>query len=167
MKTATLILRIFAVIMSIVMMILIFNFSADDAEESGKKSEEVTEKIVQTVDPAIVEKPIEEQKQVYESVGAHVRRAAHFLEFSALGFFTSLVVNTIYPDLSKRILIPLVCGILYAVIDEVHQIFVPGRACEFVDILIDTLGVSVGILISIAIFAIIKRFLSKKERKSY
>ena len=105
MKKRILILRIFAAAMSVVMMILIFNFSADNAQESGQKSAEITEKIVQTVDPEIVKKPIEEQRRVYESVGAYVRKSAHFLEFAALGFFLSLMVNTIYPDFLRRFFI--------------------------------------------------------------
>lgn len=165
MKKSILILRIFAVIMSIVMMILIFGFSADNAQESGQKSAEVTEKIVQTVDPKIVEKPIEEQRRVYESVGSYVRKSAHFLEFAALGFFVSLMVNTIYLDFPRRFFISLAVGALYSLTDEIHQIFVPGRACEFTDILIDSLGVSIGILFSIAVFAIFKRILSKKPQK--
>ena len=165
MKKGILILRIFAVIMSVIMMVLIFNFSADNAEESGKKSEEVTVIIVQTVEPEIVEKPIEEQQRVYESVGTYVRKAAHFIEFSALGFFMSIMVNTIYLGLPRRILTPLGCGALYALTDELHQIFVPGRACSVIDILIDTGGVSIGILLSIAIFAIFKRISLKKAQK--
>lgn len=165
MKKSILILRIFAAAMSVVMMVLIFSFSADNAQESGKKSAEITEKIVQTVDPTIVEKPIEEQQRVYESVGSYVRKSAHFLEFAGLGFFLSLMVNTIYLGFLRRFFIPLGAGALYAVIDEIHQIFVPGRAAEFADFLIDSLGVSIGILISIAIFAIIKRISLKKAQK--
>lgn len=165
MKKSILILRIFAAAMSVVMMVLIFNFSADNAQESGQKSAEITEKIVQTVDPEIVKKPIEEQRRVYESVGSYVRKSAHFLEFAGLGFFISLMVNTIYPDFLRRFFIPLGVGALYAVTDEIHQIFVPGRAAEFTDFLIDSLGVSIGILISIAIFAIIGRISLKKARK--
>ena len=165
MKKGILILRIFAVMMSVIMMVLIFNFSADNAEESGKKSEEVTVIIVQTVEPEIVEKPIEEQQKVYDSVGTYVRKSAHFIEFAALGFFMSLMVNTIYLDYLRRFLLPLGCGALYALTDEFHQLFVPGRAFSFIDVLIDSGGVLIGILLSIAIFAIFKRISLKKAQK--
>ncbi len=36
---------------------------------------------------------------------------------------------------------------LYALSDEIHQFFVPGRACRILDVLIDTLGSSFFILI--------------------
>ena len=38
-------------------------------------------------------------------------------------------------------------GISLAVIDELHQIFIPGRFCELGDILADFLGIIVGLLI--------------------
>ncbi|MGV8147186.1 MAG: VanZ family protein [Alkaliphilus sp.] len=40
----------------------------------------------------------------------------------------------------------LVC-VLYAISDETHQIFVPGRSAQVSDILIDSVGAAVGILI--------------------
>ena len=41
-------------------------------------------------------------------------------------------------------LVPWAIGTLYAVSDEVHQYFVPGRSCELRDMLIDACGVAVG-----------------------
>ena len=38
-------------------------------------------------------------------------------------------------------------GVLYAVTDEVHQYFVPGRSCELRDALIDACGVAAGVAI--------------------
>ena len=35
-------------------------------------------------------------------------------------------------------------GILYGVTDELHQVFVPGRFCDFFDGLADALGVLAG-----------------------
>ena len=45
-------------------------------------------------------------------------------------------------------LIPLLIGFLYAVSDEIHQHFVPGRAMQARDVLIDTAGVLLGIWIA-------------------
>ena len=42
-------------------------------------------------------------------------------------------------------LVPLLIGFLYAVSDEIHQYFVPGRAMQARDVLIDTAGVLLGI----------------------
>ena len=37
--------------------------------------------------------------------------------------------------------------VIYAVLDEVHQLLIPGRSCEMLDFLADMLGGIVGILI--------------------
>lgn len=39
-------------------------------------------------------------------------------------------------------------GTIYAITDEIHQYFVPGRACSTLDIVIDSAGVAVGIVIA-------------------
>lgn len=41
----------------------------------------------------------------------------------------------------------LIC-FLYAVCDEIHQYFVPGRACRVFDVLVDTAGSAFFLIIS-------------------
>ena len=50
------------------------------------------------------------------------------------------------------------CGVLYAGSDEVHQLFVDGRACRAGDVLIDAAGVFLGVLIA--------HFARKNKQKS-
>ena len=38
-------------------------------------------------------------------------------------------------------------GALYAFSDELHQLFVPGRSCDPLDFLADSMGIAVGIVI--------------------
>ena len=53
----------------------------------------------------------------------------------------------------------LLIGILYAVSDEFHQLFVPGRAGQFRDVLVDGAGTVLGVLLaSIVISRISRRF---------
>lgn len=46
---------------------------------------------------------------------------------------------------------------MYATSDEIHQYFVPGRACMVEDVFIDTLGVILGILLIMLGKKIIKK----------
>ena len=41
----------------------------------------------------------------------------------------------------------IVACILYATTDEIHQCFVPGRACKALDVLIDSLGSCTGVFL--------------------
>ena len=51
----------------------------------------------------------------------------------------------------------IVVGVVYAVFDEVHQYFVPGRACQLRDMIIDICGVSAGVLIALCALWIIRK----------
>ena len=48
-------------------------------------------------------------------------------------------------------------AVLYAVTDELHQIFIPGRACRFFDVCVDAAGALAGI-----VFCLLVAFLWKK-----
>ena len=50
---------------------------------------------------------------------------------------------------SKKIIIVLCVCFLYAISDEIHQIFVPGRAGRWYDVLIDTTGAYLGYIMCI------------------
>ena len=66
------------------------------------------------------------------------RKLAHLCEYAILG---ALLVRALRAPLPAFGL-----GVLYAVSDEVHQAFVPGRLGSPVDVAIDATGVALGIL---------------------
>jgi VanZ family protein len=68
-----------------------------------------------------------------------LRKLAHTAEYAILG---ALLLRA-----TGRIGIALALGIAYAVSDEIHQTFVPGRAGKPLDVAIDTLGLVVGVAI--------------------
>ena len=45
-----------------------------------------------------------------------------------------------YQTLKKSLVYAIIFVFLYACTDEIHQAFVPGRACAFTDVMIDTAG---------------------------
>ena len=61
----------------------------------------------------------------------------------------------------KSILLSIGISFLYACSDEIHQLFVPGRSGNILDVLIDTVGASVGVLV----FSFIVRKCCKYEQK--
>lgn len=67
-----------------------------------------------------------------------LRKFAHVSIYALLG---ALLARALERDAAA-----LVCGIAYAVSDEVHQHFVPGRSGAVLDVGFDTLGVIAGIL---------------------
>ena len=63
----------------------------------------------------------------------------------------------------NRTIISLIIGIIYASSDEIHQSFVPERSPMITDVMIDTMGVMLGILIIMLGKEIIKKY--KKDSK--
>lgn len=83
-----------------------------------------------------------------------VRKIAHFTEFGILGVLSYINIREYKKD--KVVLLSIVFSCLYAISDEVHQLFVPGRYCAIADMAIDTCGATIGILL---IHLITKRWL--------
>ena len=64
-----------------------------------------------------------------------------------------------------RVSISFGIGVIYAISDEIHQYFIPGRSGRVFDVIIDSFGVLTGICIIMIILYIITR-IKKKIRIS-
>ena len=89
-----------------------------------------------------------------EKVSFIVRKCAHVSEFFILGI---LVINLISKyNVKYSYLISFIVCVLYASSDEFHQLFVSGRSGQVTDVLIDLIGVVLGL----SIYCLIKYFKS-------
>lgn len=87
-----------------------------------------------------------------------IRKTAHLFEYFVLGILVFCMLKSF--NIKKLILFSGLTCILYSVSDEIHQMFVVGRSCELRDMLIDSLGSILGIII---IYYIIKLINIKKQ----
>lgn len=72
-----------------------------------------------------------------------IRKLAHYTEYLILGI---LVIN-LNNNKNKGLYLSVIVCFLYAISDELHQSFVPGRRCQLVDVTIDFIGALTGIFI--------------------
>lgn len=72
-----------------------------------------------------------------------VSSAAHFCEYTVFGFLLRNATGR-HTRLGTALIVAILIGSLYGVTDELHQLFVPGRACDPADWLVDTIGTSLG-----------------------
>lgn len=132
---------------TILIMAFIFFQSALPGDVSGAESSFIVDLITRILDTDP------------ETASFVVRKLAHFTEYMILGIFLALdavdIAGRREAGTNKLLLwfIPFIIGTLYAVTDELHQSFVPGRSCEVRDMIIDCAGVAVGALITIRIVA--------------
>lgn len=74
-----------------------------------------------------------------------IRKSAHMTEYAVL--VVLLLVSFLKNNIRRPYLLSLFFCLIYASSDEFHQLFVPGRSCRAVDVLIDMTGASVIMLI--------------------
>ncbi len=130
---------------------LIVYLSSQDAAKSGKASGFFSGLVFRLIYGDIEEYSASEAEALLGRIDSAVRVAAHYCEYALLGAEASLfALNISLLSGGKLSLLPVLiaaaAGVLFAVSDEIHQIFVPGRAFELSDILIDSAGVLSGCL---------------------
>ena len=142
--------RVLFLIMLVIAFYVIFNFSAQNGEDSGSLSEKVTRFIVEIVSKI---KTMDISRKAYYIQKLHpiVRKLAHFsiytvVGFSIMGFMCTFDIRNIF-----KVIISFGVGVTYAISDEVHQYFIPGRGPSIIDVGIDSLGVLTGIFILVTL----------------
>ena len=130
--------KIFYTALTVGWMILIYALSAKTADVSGGESTYITEIFLKF----FLDNPRRELIDISEII---FRKLCHFGEYAVLSFFVYMMLRS-FGFTAKRASLAILISALYAVTDEVHQYFVPGRACRIFDIAIDTLGASFAYL---------------------
>ena len=123
---------------------LIFFFSSQNAAGSTVSTNIVIDWIYKLYSSIVVNNKLT-VSEFSLIIFSPIRDLAHFSEFLVLGILAYLFINE-YSNKNVVIISCVVC-LLYAISDEIHQIFVPGRVCDFKDVLIDTLGAIIGIIL--------------------
>ena len=138
-------------VLAVVWMCLIFAYSHRPGTESQEDSCGMGLLFGRIVISDFEEWPEEDQLAFAMKVDHPIRKLAHFTEYLILAIF---LVGALDNSLRRRILrliIPWAVAAFYAVTDELHQFFIPGRNCNVGDVLIDSAGAFVGVLLSILV----------------
>lgn len=142
--------KIFPWLLVGIWMAIIFYLSHQPATSSNKLSSGITEWII-----GMVEGVLPNLNFDLRALNHIIRKNAHFIAYFILGL---LVVNA-----KKRIYLAFLICVLYAISDEFHQLFVPGRAGQIKDVFIDSAGALTGILVYSGLFKL--KFRSLEEKK--
>lgn len=140
---------------TVLIMLVIFLFSAQSKADSADLSMNVRGLFSKILDFLGLE-------DYAQSALLHrfVRKCAHAFLYCSLGVSVSASVkSSMWKNYGLWTI--LIC-FMYAVSDEVHQAFVPGRGPLFSDVLLDTISAAFGF----AIFWLIYTFFDKKRRRT-
>ena len=155
--------RIIFTILTIGWMVVIFAFSAKDADASTHASNSVGMMIGRVFVADFEEMSLDEQEAFAEAIDHPIRKTAHAMEYAVLGF---LVLGAIYSSSMRWYISGLISWLIatvYAASDEFHQLFVPGRSGEVKDVCIDSAGALVGVICGILAFRLINRRASNNK----
>lgn len=152
------IIRIILAILLLGTFYIIFGFSGQDGEESSGLSRKVTEFITDN----IFHLSNEYQIQCIDQLEYIIRKLAHFSIYTVVGILLMGFVSTYEMEKIKKIYISIVVGIIYATSDEIHQAFIPDRSARLTDVIIDTMGIFLGIVILL----ISKKILYKRKHNT-
>ena len=141
--------RILTTALTICVMVMIFEFSTQDADRSDHTSGFISNAIISVLYRDYAMQTPEKQQEIYDSVQFVVRKCAHFSEYTLLGFLLRLCLESWFGHRMKKYrilaLIGFGAGTAYACTDEAHQLGVEGRSGAWKDVLVDAGGVLLGV----------------------
>ncbi|HJJ00574.1 MAG TPA: VanZ family protein [Coriobacteriaceae bacterium] len=143
-------------------MVLIFCFSAQSGGESGSLSDSIARMLASTFVGGFETMPIEQQAQIVAQMSWPIRKTAHASEYASLAISLVITCWQLYAwrcdkesgpcrrlDDAWRLwgVAAFVIAVLYACSDEIHQLFIDGRAGQVADVLVDASGAAIGCLL--------------------
>ena len=124
--------------------IVIWQFSFRDGGTSSQTSGSVLKSVNEFFSKIGIENPFTPKT---------IRKTAHFFEFFLLGVLSSAALCL--HGFRHYAILSALCVLAVGGVDEIIQIFIPGRGPSFLDVLLDTAGGIAGIsLFCLAIFTI-------------
>ena len=136
--------KIIKYILLILWMILIFWFSNQSGVDSSYTSSSIVMMFVSFIEK-ILGMTISES--VISIMGFIIRKLAHFTLYFILGLLLILVLKEYNISLTKRVIYATMFCLIYACSDEIHQLFIPNREGNLLDVGIDILGGFLSIFI--------------------
>lgn len=95
-------------------------------------------------------------------VGKEVyRRALHVMIYVVLGFV--LLRALMGYAVPKAVPLTIIFGMMFALSDEIHQIYVPGRSFQYLDLAADFLGIIIGIASFLLIKWMYNRYMRNRQ----
>ena len=131
-------------------MILIFGLSNQAGDESSSLSRRIAGIFTKDIDKIQVIEP-------------YIRKIAHLSEYAFGGFlFISLFMTYNFSD-RKKMFLSFGIGVEYAILDEIHQLFIADRSGQITDVLIDSIGMALGICVTMLFYKIIMKNYRRKD----
>ncbi len=157
--------RWIASVAAVIIMFLTFMSSSQTSDVSSKTSGGVISAVLNRVLPEFDDISTAEREDLVQSFQFIARKLAHFTTYFMLGVSVLTAIYTYSIKHWLKYFISLLICLLYAVSDEIHQYFVPGRGPKITDVMLDFAGSVTGVLLVTLIIAVFSKRRNGKMRK--
>lgn len=129
-------------------MSLIFYFSSLNGSESTDQSKGFLYNTIGNIID-IFDKNMSdiEKDELINKLDHPIRKIAHGSVYFILAILVCFSLSNYNLDIKKFIIISFLICFFYSISDEIHQLFVLGRSGEIKDVIIDSIGSFIGIMI--------------------
>jgi len=124
---------------------LIFSFSNQTGTSSSSLSSKVLTRIAVTIDKDMTDEEIDEFVDKYSFI---IRKVAHLTIYFILGILAYINLKEYMKVTPALVIYSIIFCLVYASTDEIHQLLVNGRSGNIYDVILDTCGSTLAILIS-------------------
>jgi VanZ family protein len=129
----------------ILWMVVIYTFSAQPLNQTSQLSMSLAKKMQGSTAAGNID--VDAAAINLSLLNSILRESAHFFLFFVLGLLVINAVRRIWSKQRSAYYLSAAICLIYALFDEVHQIFVRGRDSDVSDIMIDFNGAVIGIVI--------------------
>lgn len=131
----------------VIWMIFIFYMSGKTGQESSGQSGKISLFITNLLEK-VRQDPAQEMQNLQDILELVIRKAAHMTEYAILFLLSYLAMVKISMSQSRfyNRSIAVLISLLYACLDEMHQLLVPGRSGRMIDVGIDMAGVLIVLI---------------------
>lgn len=158
-----------------VLSVLIFLFSAEGGDASSARSDAIARALASLFAPDIDTWDPLARKALFDDLRFLVRKAAHATEYAVLAALWFAELQQLARTLAgashmrgpaRTAVCAFALAVVYACTDEIHQLFVGGRAGQAADVLIDAAGALVGVALALLCAKLLASRRSRKPRRS-
>jgi VanZ family protein len=143
---------------TVIWMAVVFFFSAQTADQSSRLSQGLSGEILEFLNNVGLSIGDDYQGQNNgNELNGIIREAAH----ASIYFILAILVNYTVKLIKMNYVVSFLICIFYAVSDEIHQLFVPGRTFQLFDLSMDFTGTIAGLLV----FSILQKIRTLQKTK--
>ena len=139
--------KIIAWLLVVLCCLLIYSFSAETGEKSIDRSMKIAGKATELSKTEDV--PDKNLVKITNQINYGLRKSVHGITYFGLTLALLYALSVSGVKGAKRYVYAALLAVIYACLDEIHQMYVPGRTGSIIDVFFDSIGIAAALILCI------------------